>query len=80
MIRTLLHLGQTPLKRRMVAAVLLVGTALGVTWLRAAGEQFWIELAINLLTACAAFGFLHYRWRAREQREMTPAKAKDIFS
>ena len=80
MIRTLLHLGQTPLKRRMVAAVLLVGAALGVTWLRTEGDQFWIALGLNLLAAWAAFGFLHFRWRAREQREIPPAKAEDIFS
>lgn len=80
MIRTLQHLGRTPLTRRIVAAVLLVGSALGLAVLRAEGDQFWIELGLNLLAAWAAFGFLHFRWRAREQREMTPAKAEDIFS
>lgn len=80
MKRTLLHLGQSPLKRRFVAAVLLMGTAAAVTWLRSSGGQFWIELGLNLLAAWAAFGFLHFRWRAREEREMTPDKVEDIFS
>jgi hypothetical protein len=80
MKRAILHLGQTPLRRRIVAAAVLVGAAFLATWLRSEGDQYWIALGLNLLAAWAAFGFLHFRWRARELREMTPAKAEDIFS
>lgn len=80
MKRALLHLGQTPLKRRIVAAVLLLGAAAVATWLRAPSEYFWIELGLNLTIAWAAFGVLHFRWRAREERQITPDKAEDIFS
>jgi len=80
MMRALMNLGQTPLRRRIIAAILLVGAALLTTWLRAESDQIWLECGLNLLAAWAAFGFLHFRWRAREQREMTPAKAEDIFS
>jgi hypothetical protein len=63
-----------------VAAALLLGAAVGMAWLRASSDQFWIELGFNLFAAWAAFGFLHFRWRARERREITPDKARDIFS
>lgn len=76
----LLHLGQTPLMRRIVAAILLLGGVGIVTYLRAGGEVVRMELALNLASACAALAFLHVRWRKREQDQMTPAKAEDIFS
>lgn len=66
--------------RRVVAAVLLVGAAVFMALLRAPNDQFWIELGINLFAAWAAFGFLHFRWRTRERREITPDRARDIFS
>ena len=80
MKRAILHLGQTPLRRRIIAAAVLVGAAFLATWLLSEADQVWIALGLNLFAAWAAFGFLHFRWRAREQREMTPAKAEDIFS
>lgn len=66
--------------RRVVAAVLLVGAAVCMALVRASNDHLWIELGINLFFAWAAFGFLHFRWRARERREITPDRARDIFS
>ena len=80
MKRALVNLGQTPLQRRIVAAALLLGAAAFASWLRASGKHFWIELGLNLTVAWVAFGFLHFRWRAREERQITPDKAEDIFS
>lgn len=51
-----------------------------MTFLHSAGEASLVDLAINGAAACFALGLLHLRWRARERREITPAKAKDIFS
>ena len=80
MRKWLLHLGQAPLTRRILAAVILLGGAVIVTLLHSAGEARLVDLAINGAAACFALGLLHLRWRARERREITPAKAKDIFS
>jgi hypothetical protein len=80
MRKTLLHLGSTPLMRRIVAAVMLLAGVGIVTWLRPGDGHVGMELALNSAAACAAFAFLHMRWRKRERSEMTPAKAEDIFS
>jgi hypothetical protein len=80
LIRRLLHLGRRPVTRRIVAGVMLLGTAIGASLLRAGWPPAWFDLALNCASACAAFLFLHYRWRARERDEITPAKVKDIFS
>lgn len=80
MRRTLLLLGRTPLVRRIVAAILLIGSAIAVAVLRGDGAASWVDLAANLTAALLAFIFLHYRWRAREQRSLTPRKIRDTFS
>lgn len=80
MRRTLLLLGRTPLIRRIVAALLLIGSAVAVAVLRSEGAASWVELAAHLGAALLAFIFLHYRWRARERRSLTPRKIRDTFS
>jgi hypothetical protein len=73
-------LGRAPLMRRAVAAGMLLAAVGIVTWLRTDERAVWLELALNLVSAGAAFAFLHVRWRRLELSEMTPAKAEDIFS
>ncbi|MBI1401909.1 MAG: hypothetical protein GC147_01675 [Porphyrobacter sp.] len=80
MKRALLHLGRTPRVRRIIAAALLLGGALVTSVLRGPSDPVWVEPAFNLFAACVAFAFLHFRWRAREKREITPDRARDIFS
>lgn len=80
MIRALLHLGRTPLVRRMLAAIILIGGALVATFARAEGQAGWFDMVINLVVALIALFLLHLRWRTREKREISPAKARDIFS
>ncbi|MEQ8411469.1 MAG: hypothetical protein RIC51_06175 [Erythrobacter sp.] len=79
MKRTLLLLGRTPRARRIVAALLLIGAAMAATVLRSGGNPGWVDLAFNLVAAIAAFVFLHYRWRRRETRALTPRRIKDTF-
>lgn len=66
--------------RRIIAGAILLVAVVIVTWLRADAGVVWLELALNLASAIAAFAFLHARWRWRERSEMTPATAEDIFS
>lgn len=66
--------------RRIIAGAILLVAVVIVTWQRADGGVVWLELALNLASAIAAFAFLHARWRRRERSEMTPATAEDIFS
>ena len=80
MRRTILQLGRTPLMRRIIAAVLLIGTAIITTLLRAEGAQRWIDLVVNITVALIALVLLHLRWRARERNRLSPQKARDIFS
>lgn len=79
MKRRVLLLGRTPLARRIIAALLLIGAAIAVTSLRAEGEVRRIDLALNLLAGIAAFIFLHFRWRRRERRALTPRTIRDTF-
>ena len=80
MKRSILNLGRTPLKRRLVAAMLLVGTAIVTSVLRSEGNQRWFDLITNVVIALVALGLLHLRWRSRERKIVTPEKARDIFS
>lgn len=74
----MLLLGRTPLARRIVAALLLVGAGLAAA-IGPDGAISWIEIIANLTAALAAFVFLHYRWRARERRALTPRRIRDTF-
>lgn len=66
--------------RRIIAAVLLVGTAIVTALLRNDGTQRWFDLGVNIIVAIIALAFLHFRWRARERKRLSPEKARDIFS
>ncbi len=69
-----------PLRRRLLAALILTVFAIGSVLVWNGGEIVWSQLAINCAAAGAGLVFLHYRWRAQERRAMTPRKVKDIFS
>ncbi len=68
------------IRRRIFAAVALMVFAVG-------SALYWndwriepVPLGLNVLAAVGGFIFLHYRWKRREARAMTPNKAKDVFS
>ena len=69
-----------PILRRLMAAAILLAFAVGsvLFWNRGGFEA--VQLAINLAVASLGMLWLHLRWRSRERRELTPTKAKDIFS
>lgn len=79
MKRAVLLLGRTPLVRRIIAALVLLGTAVAVSVLRGGDTPDRLDLALNLAAALGAFVFLHYRWRARERRALTPRRIRDTF-
>lgn len=68
------------IKRRLLAAILLFGFAVGSAFFWRSGELDWVALGINLIAASAGLLLLHLRWRGQEQRAMTPKKVRDIFS
>lgn len=80
MMRRILHLGRSPLTRRIVAAVLLLATAIIVTALNGRNDQRWIDLTINLAVALVMLGLLHLRWRRHERKQVSPKEARDTFS
>lgn len=80
MTRRILHLGRSPLARRIMAAVLLLAAAIIVTAMHSRSDQRWIDLTINLALALVMFGLLHLRWRKHERKQVCPKEARDIFS
>ena len=68
------------LRRRLLAAIVLYGFAIGSSLFWNDWQLDWPSLAINLLAASAGLIILHTRWRSREAKAMTPAKIRDIFS
>lgn len=80
MRKLIANLGGTPLMRRIIAAMLLVGTTIVTALLRSGGTQRWVDLSVNIVVAVIALAFLHFRWRARERKMLSPDKARDIFS
>jgi hypothetical protein len=50
-----------------------------VAALRAESEPRWLDLAFHLFAALAALVFLHFRWRRRERRALTPRRIRDTF-
>jgi hypothetical protein len=78
-LKAALRLGNSPLRRRVVAALILIGAAMFFAFARGQGVQFWIELVINVIAAVAALVFLHLRWRRQERKAMTRGQMKDIF-
>lgn len=69
-----------PLVRRLLAAMILLVFATGSVLFWNRGGFDTVQFAINLGVATLGMLWLHLRWRAREARELTPSKAKDIFS
>lgn len=80
-----------PILRRAIAAALLYAVAIGsallfpgaalTLWREADGTGVSISaLSINLVVATLGSIWLHFRWRARERRALSPRKVKDIFS
>jgi len=80
MRNAIVNLGRTPVMRRIIATVLLMGTAIATALLRSDGGQRWFDLSVNIIVAFIALALLHFRWRARERKKLTPEKARDIFS
>lgn len=80
MIKTILSLGGTPRRRRLAGALILFTTAIASSALRNGGQFLTIDMASNLAIAAIVFGLLHFRWRNRERRELTPGKLEDTFS
>ena len=67
------------IRRRIFAAMLLYGFAIGSALYWNGGAFEWLTLGINLASASAGLFFLHYRWRSKERRAFTPTKAKEVF-
>lgn len=80
MLRSILQLGQSPLVRRIIAAVILIGVAVATAFARGQGVQLWIELGANLTAAIAALVLLHFRWRSKERKSVTRGQLEDTFS
>ena len=68
------------IKRRVFAAVVLYGFALGSALFWKDGEWDWTTIGINIVAATVGLAFLHSRWRDKEARAMTPQQVKDTFS
>lgn len=68
------------MKRRILAALLLLGVAAGSTLYWTAGSFDPLTGAINLAAALAGLLLLHLRWKRQEARRIGPDKARDIFS
>lgn len=72
-----------PLRRRLFAALLLSGFAIGAVlfWQSDRAFQFQLPLImINLALASLGMTLLHFRWKRQEARLLDPKKAEDIFS
>jgi len=67
------------IRRRIFAAVLLLAFATGSVFFWNDGEFDFPQFSVNIVVAIAGFAWLHFRWRAQEQRALTPGKVKDIF-
>lgn len=67
------------IKRRIVAAILIYGFAIGAVFFWRNGAFDPAMLAINLAAATLGLAVLHFKWRRAEPR-ITASKAKDIFS
>lgn len=80
MRNSIVNLGRRPLTRRIVAAFLLLGTAVVAAVLRSDGAQLQIDLVANVVVALIALVILHLRWRSREKKAISPDQARDIFS
>lgn len=80
MKRAIFSLGRKPLTRRLVAAILLLGAAVVTPALRSQSSQLLFDLITNTVLAIVALVILHFRWRSREKKTLSPKEAQDIFS
>jgi len=78
-LKSALRLGNSPMLRRILAALILLGAATIIPFVRYQGGHLWIELLVNVIAALGALAFLHFRWRGQERRAMTRGQMKDIF-
>ncbi len=67
------------IRRRLFAAVLLYGFAIGSALFWNDWQLEWLTLSTNLAAATAGLLILHYRWRSKERRAFTPTNAKEVF-
>ncbi|MEO1220649.1 MAG: hypothetical protein AAFY42_04770 [Pseudomonadota bacterium] len=68
------------IRRRLFAAIVLYGFAVGSVFYWSDGDWNWITMGINLASATAAMIFLHTRWAAKERQALQPMTIEDIFS
>ena len=68
------------IKRRIFAAILLYGFAVGSVWFWRGWPLDPFLTSINLGVATLGLLILHRRWKKQEAQIVTPTKAKDIFS
>lgn len=68
------------IKRRLIAAVLLLVFATGSPLLWNNGVFDALHFGVNFALAGIGFLVLHHKWKHREDRMVTPDKARDIFS
>lgn len=68
------------IKRRLIAALLLLAFAIGSPLFWNDGKWDTFHFGVNLILASFGFLFLHHKWKRSETRTVTPDKARDIFS
>ncbi|MEL6530112.1 MAG: hypothetical protein AAGK01_08965 [Pseudomonadota bacterium] len=68
------------IRRRIFAALLLFGVAIGSALFWDDGEIRWLTIGVNIACATAGLFFLHYRWRSKERRPFPPTQANDVFN
>ncbi|WP_298467081.1 hypothetical protein [uncultured Erythrobacter sp.] len=68
------------IRRRIFAAILLYGFAVGSALFWNRGEFDWLTFGVNIVAASLGLIVLHFRWRIKERRAFTPKRAKDVFS
>lgn len=68
------------IRRRLFAALILFGFAIGSALFWNDGAVDWVLVGINLVAALLGLLVLHFRWRSKERRPLSPEKAQDIFS
>ena len=68
------------IRRRIVAAVLLYGFAIGSALYWNDWQVDRVAIGINVILAAICFMVLHRRWKRKEAKIVTPKKARDIFS
>jgi hypothetical protein len=66
--------------RRLFAAVMLYGFAVGSALFWNSGAIDRVILGANLVAATLGLGFLHWRWQRQERKAMSPKAIRDVFS